>query len=106
MRSAAVVCEQWDRNLSFSSADVRGAGTRDTPLRMSAGEAIYGADILCFHVIKIMETFLITCLVGVKRGRGIWTPATQVTFKYSRSSRQHRKGSIRRPEDNLSADFL
>ena len=33
-------CEQWERNLSFGSADVRGAGTRDKPLRMSAWEAI------------------------------------------------------------------
>ena len=27
MRSPAVICEQWERNLTFSSADVRGAGT-------------------------------------------------------------------------------
>ena len=39
MRSPAVICEQWERNLSFSSADVCGAGMRDAPLRMSAGEA-------------------------------------------------------------------
>ena len=31
MWSPADVCEQWERNLSFSSADVRGAGTRDEP---------------------------------------------------------------------------
>ena len=31
-----------ERNLSFSSADVRGAGTRDEPLRMSAREASFG----------------------------------------------------------------
>ena len=36
----ADICEQWERNLSFSSADVRGEGTRDARLRMSAGEAI------------------------------------------------------------------
>ena len=36
MWSPADVCEQWERNLSFSSADVRGAGTRDEPLRTSA----------------------------------------------------------------------
>ena len=35
----ADICEQWERNLSFSSADVCGAGMRDAPLRMSAGEA-------------------------------------------------------------------
>ena len=39
MCSPADVCEQWERNLSFSSADVRGAGTRDEPLRTSAWEA-------------------------------------------------------------------
>ena len=37
--SPADICEQWERNLSFSSADVCGAGMRDAPLRMSAGEA-------------------------------------------------------------------
>ena len=35
----ADICEQWERNLSFGSADVRGAGTRDEPLRTSAWEA-------------------------------------------------------------------
>ena len=39
MWSPADICEQWERNLSFSSADVCGAGMRDAPLRMSAGEA-------------------------------------------------------------------
>ena len=39
MLSPADICEQWERNLSFSSADVRGPGTRDEPLRMSAWEA-------------------------------------------------------------------
>ena len=36
MWSPADICEQWERNLSFGSADVRGAGTRDEPLRTSA----------------------------------------------------------------------
>ena len=27
MRSPAVICQQWERNLTFNSADVRGAGT-------------------------------------------------------------------------------
>ena len=40
MWSPADICEQWERNLSFGSADVHGAGTRDEPLRMSAWEAI------------------------------------------------------------------
>ena len=44
MRSPAVICEQWERNLSFSSADVREAGMRDAPLRMSAREARRLAD--------------------------------------------------------------
>ena len=39
MRSPAVICEQWERNLYFSSADVCGAVMCDAPLRMSAGEA-------------------------------------------------------------------
>ena len=34
--SPADICEQWERNLSFSSAGVRRAGTRDEPLRTSA----------------------------------------------------------------------
>ena len=36
MWSPADICEQWERNLSFGSADVSGAGTRDEPLRTSA----------------------------------------------------------------------
>ena len=39
MWSPADICEQWERNLSFGSADVRGAGTCDEPLRTSAWEA-------------------------------------------------------------------
>ena len=39
MWSPADICEQWERNLSFGSADVRGAGTHDEPLRTSAWEA-------------------------------------------------------------------
>ena len=42
MWSPANICKQWKRNLSFSSADVRGAGTHDEPLRTSAWEASYG----------------------------------------------------------------
>ena len=37
--SPADICEQWERNLSFGSADVCEAGTRDEPLRTSAWEA-------------------------------------------------------------------
>ena len=40
MWSPADICEQWERNLSFSLAEVRGAGMRDEPLRRSAWEAI------------------------------------------------------------------
>ena len=39
MWSPADICEQWERNLSFRSADVRGAGTRDESLRSFAREA-------------------------------------------------------------------
>ena len=38
----ADICEQWERNLSFSSADVGGTGTRNEPLRTSAWEASFG----------------------------------------------------------------
>ena len=40
MWSPGDVCEQWERNLSFSSANVRGAGTRDDTLRTSAWKTI------------------------------------------------------------------
>ena len=39
MWSPADICEQWERNLSFSSADVCGAGMHDKPLRTSTWEA-------------------------------------------------------------------
>ena len=39
MLSPTDVCFVWERNLSFSSADVCGAGTRDEALRTSAWEA-------------------------------------------------------------------
>ena len=39
MWSPADICEQWETNMSFSSADVRGAGTCDEPLRTSSWEA-------------------------------------------------------------------
>ena len=39
--SLADICEQRERNLSFGSADVSGAGTCDEPLRTSALEANY-----------------------------------------------------------------
>ena len=34
------ICEQWERNLSFSSADISTTGTCDEPLRMSVWEAM------------------------------------------------------------------
>ena len=46
--SPADICEQWEWNLSFSSADVRGAGTRDEPLRTSAWKASYKPPVLYF----------------------------------------------------------
>ena len=39
MWSPVDICEQGERNVSFGSADVRGAGTCDEPLRTSAWEA-------------------------------------------------------------------
>ena len=39
MWSPADICKQWERNLSFSLADVREAGMPDEPLRTSALEA-------------------------------------------------------------------
>ena len=48
MWSPANICEQRKRNLSFSSADVCGAGTRDEPLRRSAWEASFGRKPLVF----------------------------------------------------------
>ena len=51
MWSPADICEQWERNLSFSSADVRGPGTRDEPLRTSAWEAtrIEALEFSCIY---------------------------------------------------------
>ena len=42
MQCPADICEQWERNLSFGSVDVSGAGTRDEPLRTSAWDATGG----------------------------------------------------------------
>ena len=42
MLSPADICEQLERNLSFSSADVSGAGMCGEPLRTSAWEATIG----------------------------------------------------------------
>ena len=50
MWSPADICEQWERNLSFGSADVRGAGTRDEPLRTSAWEARIRGNYGSVHV--------------------------------------------------------
>ena len=54
MWSPADICEQWERNLSFGSADVRGAGTRDEPLRISAWEATLRTD---FSEVKCVIGF-------------------------------------------------
>ena len=58
MSSPADICEQWERNLPFSSADVRGAGTRDEPLRTSACEASrrdFPARLLIFSAPFFLE---------------------------------------------------
>ena len=56
MWSPAEIWEQWERNLSFSSADVRGAGTRDEPLRTSALELWF--KLICTHVVVINIKYL------------------------------------------------
>ena len=56
MWSPAEIWEQWERNLSFSSADVRGAGTRDEPLRTSAWELWF--KLICTHVVVINIKYL------------------------------------------------
>ena len=48
MWSPGNICEQWERNLSFSSADVRRAGRRDEPLRTSAWETTLYRDFGSF----------------------------------------------------------
>ena len=79
MSSPADICEQWERNLSFGSADVSGAGTRDEPLRTSSWEAnvklvdnvnilksklrsiqLYFFILLYFFVIFIIFVFVCT----------------------------------------------
>ena len=56
MWSPADICEQWERNLSFGSADVRGAGTRDEPPRTSAWEAR----------LRLLHTFYMGWFLGRK----------------------------------------
>ena len=56
MWSPAEIWEQWERNLSFSSADVRGAGTRDEPLRTSVWELWF--KLICTHVVVINIKYL------------------------------------------------
>ena len=79
MSSPADICEQWERKISFGSADVSGAGTRDEPLRTSSWEAnvklvdnvnilksklrsiqLYFFIILYFFVIFIIFVFVCT----------------------------------------------
>ena len=79
MSSPADICEQWERKISFGSADVSGAGTRDEPLRTSSWEAnvklvdnvnilksklrsiqLYFFILLYFFVIFIIFVFVCT----------------------------------------------
>ena len=79
MSSPADICEQWERKISFGSADVSGAGTRDEPLRTSSCEAnvklvdnvnilksklrsiqLYFFILLYFFVIFIIFVFVCT----------------------------------------------
>ena len=67
MWSPADICEQWERNLSFGSADVRGAGTSDKPLRTSAWRLYVKSNKVCLNPHNTgtrtngsVECFLIT----------------------------------------------
>ena len=53
MWSPADICEQWERNLSFSLADVRGAGMSDEPLRTSAWEAINTVETVVSETLNL-----------------------------------------------------
>ena len=66
MWSLADICEQWERNLSLGSADVRGAGTRFEPLRMSAWEVTKVVTKPEFFVAKEkILVALVTVLVAI-----------------------------------------
>ena len=71
MWSPADVCEQWERNLSFSSADVRGAGTRDEPLRRLACSRLRGnfSRAFFFRVLPTIwepgKGYLFSCILDV-----------------------------------------
>ena len=59
MWSPVDICEQGERNVSFGSADVRGAGTCDEPLRTSAWEAnlplhYWSSIIIVFFVVVVV----------------------------------------------------
>ena len=59
MWSPVDICEQGERNVSFCSADVRGAGTCDEPLRTSAWEAnlplhFWSSIIIVFFVVVVV----------------------------------------------------
>ena len=56
LSSPADICEQWERNLSFGSVDVRGAGTRDELLRTSPWEArVLIFLFICFICSKVQQ---------------------------------------------------
>ena len=76
MWSLADICEQWERNLSFSSADVRGAVMRDEPLRTSAWEATPNANKQCVLVYKQEDILQWTSILHPVQGR----EATSISF--------------------------
>ena len=69
MWSPADIWEQWERNLSFSSSDVRGAGTRYEPLRRPAWEAIISLVRRYCNASQFEnEKIIVTCRVWLSRG--------------------------------------
>ena len=53
------------RKLSFGSADVRGAGMRDEPLRMSAWEAIFCRYSVVFIIVKLNMLCLLQGVISL-----------------------------------------
>ena len=80
MWSPADICEQWERNLSFSSADVRGAGTRDEPLRTSVWELWF--KLICTHVVVINIKYLFC------QAHGFWKCRLKPTPLYLQRGKQ------------------
>ena len=74
MWSPADIWEQWEKNLSFSTADVRGAGTRDDPLRTSPCEATFERIVIlsecCGKCIGLETRYLLFWNKSITSVRG------------------------------------